>query len=319
MAGEQKNSNDIPAELKNPEVFSVAPIACYGSSEEYYQMMEKLYIEAKNVFMTTDARDDKILKRAAEWEKVSRGMIMANAELFGRKKGSQENRNKAIEGLEECKKDAGIRVKNLDRHYELAKRDGILDPGELRKLRMNINNSLMFFFRAINTQRKYLQLYVSDPDYMTPELRIEKEKSAIVAKVMKRVPRGHFFLPARPFPPVRIPEGEPVPYPPAAYAAWKNLPKEDFYYDEEHDEFALPKGYISKDEKIDDESVVWDWKNNTVTMKFRGGEAVTWPFWKPKDTRDVLKKTDWCAEYYIRLDKQIISDLEPPGLKEMEN
>ena len=134
---------------------------------------------------------------------------------------------------------------------------------------------------------------------------------------MKRIPKGHYFLPARPFPPARIPEGEPVPYLPAPYAAWKNLPNEDFYYDTEHDEFALPKGYVSKDERIDDESVVWNWQDNTVTMKFRGGEPVTWPFWKAKDTYDVLKKGDWCGEYYIRLYKQILADMDPPGLNEV--
>ena len=182
---------------------------------------------------------------------------------------------------------------------------------------MNVANSVMFLFRAQNTQRKYLQLYVSDPNYMTPELAAEKRAGAKVAKVMKRIPKGHYFLPARPFPPARIPEGEPVPYLPAPYAAWKNLPNEDFYYDTEHDEFALPKGYVSKDERIDDESVVWNWQDNTVTMKFRGGEAVTWPFWKAKDTYDVLKKGDWCGEYYIRLYKQILADMDPPGLHEV--
>ena len=313
----ENNNNQTPAEFKDPAVFSVAPIACFGSSEEYYTMMEKLYAEVRTVFMTTDARDDQILKRAAEWEKVSRGMIMANAELFGRKKGSLENRDRALKGLEECKKDAGIRAKNLERHLELAKKDESRDVDDLQKLRLNLNACLMFLFRVENTQRKYLQLYVTAPDYVTPEIRIEKEQSAIVAKGMKMIPKGHYFLPARPFPPVRIPEGERVPYPPEAYAAWKNLPIEDFYFDTETDEFALPKGYVSKDEKIDDESVVWNWTDNTVTMKFRGGEPVTWPFWKPKDTFDVLKKGDWCTEYYQRLYRQILQDADPPGMHDV--
>ena len=320
MMGEEnkKNNNkEIPAELKNPEVFSVAPIACYGSAEEYYTMMERLYTEARNIFMTTDATDDKILKRAAEWEKISRGMIMANAELFGRKAGCLENKDKALKGLDECKKDAGIRAKNLERHFELAKKDENKNEDDLQKLRMNLAACLMFLFRVQNTQRKYLKLYVSSPDYVTPEYRIEKEQSAIVAKGMKMIPRGHFFLPARPFPPARIPEGDRVPYLPDAYDAWKSLPIEDFYFDTETDEFALPKGYVSKDGTIDDESVVWNWKDNTVTMKFRGGEPITWPFWKPKDTYDTLKKGEWVTEYYQRLYRQLLADADPPGLNEV--
>ena len=312
-----QNDNGTPAEFRNAAVFGVGPITCFGSNEEYYAITEKLYADARADFMNTDAGSDELVKRAAEWEKISRGMIMANAELFGRKKGSQENRDKALKGLNACKKDAGIRVKNLDRHYELAKQNEKTDPEHLRKLRLNLNKCLMFLYRAVNTQRKYLQLYVSSPDYMTPELAIEKRASARVAKGMKMIPEGHYFLPARPFPPYRVPEGEPVPYPPAAYAAWKNIPKEEFYFDTEHDEFALPKGYISKDQRIDDESVVWDWENRTVTMKFRGEEPVTWPFWKPKDTSDVLKDGDWCAEYYIRLYQQFLDDAEPPGLNEV--
>jgi hypothetical protein len=177
--------------------------------------------------------------------------------------------------------------------------------------------SLDFHLRAYNTQTSYLKRYVSDPDYVTPELAMEKKASAEVAKGMKMIPKGHFFLPARPFPPARIPEGERVPYPPAAFEAWKNLPIEDFYFDTETDEFALPKGYISEDGTIDDESVVWDWENRTVTMKFRGGEPVTWPFWKPRDTFDVLKKGEWCTEYLQRLYRQILEDAEPTGLNEM--
>ena len=311
-----KNSIREPAEFGKNPAFPAATIREYGAFEEYYAYTEMLYNEVQADFLATDPRDPWILKKEKDCEKAARSMIMMSAALFNRHTGGTENKDIALRMLDQCKKDAGIRAKNVMLHKELAEKENDPDPETLRNLRMAALRSLDFHTRAYNTQTSYLKRYVTDPDYMTPELAVEKRQSAIAAKKMSMVPRGHYFLPARPFPPARIPEGEPVPFPPAPYDAWKSLPPEDFIYDEEHDEFVLPKGYVSKDGMIDDQSVVWNWKENTVTMKFRGGEAVTWPFWKPKDTYDVLKKDDWCAEYYIRLYRQWLKAIDPPGSHE---
>ena len=318
MGKEKKSSNRKDSVVfMNTAAMPVATIKDPSPFDKYYADMQAIYNETTESFHATDVRSTEIVQKAADWAKVSRAMIMANAALFGRFKGNYELREKALAGLDECKKDAGIRADNLKLHYELAAREKDPDPLYLRKLKDLHLNSLKFYFRADTTQLAYLDRYVNDPNYVTPELRAEKKWSAIAAEWMKKVPKGHDYLPARPFPPVRIPEGERVPDVPAPYAAWKNLPPEDFYYDTEHDELALPKGYVSKDQRIDDESVVWNWTDNTVTMKFRGGEAVTWPFWKPKDTYDMLKEGDWCAEYYIRLYEQILADMDPPGMHDV--
>ena len=314
-----RNNDRIPAEFrKNPEVIPAATIKEYGVFEDYYEYTEMIYNKMQASFLSTDPRDRMILKKEKSCEEASRSMIMMAAALFGRHTGNnQENKEKALAALDKCKRDAGIRAKNVCLHIELAEKENDPSQDELVELWRTALRSLNFHTRAYNTQTSYLKRYVESPDYMTPELRIEKEQSAIVAKGMKMIPKGHYFLPARPFPPARVPEGEWVPYPPEAYAAWKNLPIEDFYFDTETDEFALPKGYVSKDQKIDDESVVWDWENRTVTMKFRGGEPVTWPFWKPRDTFDVLKPGDWCTEYYQRLYRQILADADPPGMHDV--
>ena len=304
ISGVFQNTAAIPvATIKNARVF-----------EDYYEEMQAEYDRAAEAFHATDVRSTEIVKRAAEWEEISRRMIMAHAAFFGLRRGDYEKREKALAGMKQCKDDSGIRVDNLKLHYELAAGEENPDPAYLRKVLKLKLDELKFYFRAVSTQKAYLERYTSDPDYMTPELRAEKKASAVVAEMMKKVPRDRIYLPARPFPPVRVPEGERVPYPPEAYAVWKSLPVEDMIYDAEHDEFTVPEGYVSRDGTIDDKSVVWDWKNNTVTMKFVGGEAVTWPFWKPKDTFDVLHEGDWCAEYYIRLYQQVLEDLEPPGM-----
>ena len=82
----------------------------------------------------------------------------------------------------------------------------------------------------------------------------------------------------------------------------KDMPVSELVYDEELDEFVVPKGYVSEDEMIDDQSVVWHPENHTVACKFRGEEEpVIWPYWKPADLGDVPKRGSWVAEYYQRL------------------
>ena len=305
-----------PAQYADPEVFPVPSITDFGNFEDYIADTEEIYDRRQKKFMEMGPGHKGLPEQAERCAEAGRAMIMAGAALFGWHAGNIDEKKKALEYFDKCKKDAGLREKNLKRHYELMEK--VLDPdsAELFHLEDLVLESANFLFRTHNTQMRYVGLYLKDPEYMTPELQAEKKASAEVAKGMKMIPKGHYFLPARPFPPVRIPEGQRVPYPPEPFQHWKNLPIEDFYFDTEHDEFALPKGYVSKDGTIDDQSVVWNWEDRTVTMKFAGGEPVTWPFWKAKDTFDTLKESDWCGEYYLRLYEQWLNDIEPPGLRD---
>ena len=319
MNTDQHDAMQTPAEYQKPDVFPVATVKEIVSFRKTFARTEALYAEAKEEFHATELRDPDIVKRGEKWAKASRTMIMAGAALFGLRADDLDEKEKALEVLDLCKKDAGIRAYNLDLHYQIVKQNGSDEDKkeDPRSLRDKVLNAYEFYYRALNTHQRYADIYVNDPKYVTPELASEKRAGVRVAEKIKMVPKGHYFLPARPFPPMRIPEGEEVPYPPEAYLKWKSLPVKDYYYDTEHDEFALPKGYLSEDGTIDDQSVVWDWVNNTVTMKFVGGEPVTWPFWKAKDTSDTMKPGTWCREYYIRLYRRWLRDIEPPGTYEL--
>ena len=249
-------ANTIPAVYQKPETFRIAPVSGYGAFLEYCDGVEKIYDRLQNEYMSMDVRDEKFPKKIAECEDACRTLIMTGAALFGRHDATYETKEKALEILDRCRKDSGVRVKNLELHLELAEKDQKLDPDQTLKLIRELLRSHRFHLRAYNTQQQYLKKYVTDPNYMTPELREEKEVSAIFAEQFKRIPKGHHFLPARPFPPMRIPEGEEVPYPPEPFCVWKDLPIEDFIYDEDHDEFVLPKGYVNEEMRIDDQSVV---------------------------------------------------------------
>ena len=312
---DQVTQKNTPSEFKNPEMFHVAPITAPGTFDDHYEDTEEVYQMLQDKFMATDVRDPELREMAKLCAEASRALIMANAALFGRHNGKPENKEKALAGFEKCKQDAQLREKNLKLHAKLTEGSTDLTAKENQKLWMDVIKSMIFALRTFNTQQHYIKLYVKDPDYMTPELAAEKRAGEQVAKLLKMVPKGHMFLPARPFPPARIPEDEEVPYPPAPFARWKNLPIEDRVYDEEHDEFVVPKGYVSKDGTIDDQSVVWNWEDRTVTMKFVNGEPVTWPFWKPRNAADVLQKGSWPADYYIRIYRRLLQDLEPPGMR----
>ncbi len=312
-ADNNRRNRQTPVVYTDTSAIPVAPAKCSRTFEDYYAEMQAEYDEAAKNFHATDVRSTEIVRRAAEWAEASRVMMTGHAALFGLRRGDTEAREKALAGMKQCKDDGGIRVDTLEAHKQMVKASENPDPVYLRKVSKAKTAGLEFYFRACSTQRAYLDRYVKDPNYMTPELRAEKKASARAAKFMSMVPRNRIYMPARPFPPFRVPEGEPVPWLPEPYEEWKSQPVSAYYYDTEHDEFALPKGYVSEDGRIDDESVVWNWKDNTVTMKFRGGDPVTWPFWKPKDTFDTMKPGSWEREYYIRLYKKTLEWLDPPG------
>ena len=300
---------NLAEEFRAPVVFATVPM------NDVLGHTQKLYDQKKDVFLASTIQDEDLPKKTKQWEKASRQLIEAAASLFLRSKASVDDRERALDIINTCKKDSSIRENNMMLHYESVLRD---DPDNTKRQDFLFNavlDSQHFYFRAVQTQQSYLNRFLNAADYLDPELRAEKEASARVATYRHRIPKGHHFLPARPFPPMRIPEGEQVPYPPEPFLEWKALPKSDFIYDEDHDEFVLPKGYVNKEKRIDDQSVVWDWENNTVTMKFIDGDAVTWPFWKPKDTADVLHEGDWCAEYLIRVYKRMLEDIQPPGMR----
>ncbi len=264
-----------PAEFKKAETFRVAPISEYDSFSQYLGDAEKIYAKLRSAFMDADVSSDTFPEKAEAWAKASQQLIEASAALYNKYPQNSDNKRRALELLDRCKKDSGIREKNMMLHYELIEKAEPDNPEKLNKLLGKVLASLHFFFRAENTQMSYLRRLLEDPEFENYEIQAERRGAIRAEKREKMVPKGHMFLPARPFPPVRVPEGMRVPYPPDPFKKWKELPVEAFVFDKEHDEFVLPEGYVSDDGLIDDKSVVWDWENRLVTMKFRGGEPVT--------------------------------------------
>ena len=311
MSNKTASKQTIPAEFKKPETFRVAPISEYGCFEDYLADTEKLYEEKREAFLAGDVNSDTLPELSDSFADASRLFIMAAAALYNKYRDNADKIERALGIFDRCKKDSGIREKNLMLHYELMKKQKPDEPKTLDKIYHKVLDSLQFLFRAQNTQLMYLRRYLTGPVFMSPEYKMDLEGGPRAKAFFDRVPRGHHFWPARPFYPVCIPEGMRVPPTPPVYAEWKSLPVEDYVFDTEHDEFVLPKGYVSPDGRIDDQSVVWDWENRTVSMKYVGEEPVVWPFWKARDSTDLPE--GWAAEYNQRFYWQVIEDQMPPG------
>ena len=206
MSGKNNgNSDNVPAELKQPETFRVAPITAYGSFDNYLEDTENFYNACEQAFLASDVKAAEFPETCEKWADAARTMIMAAAALFGLHTADQKSKARALGIFERCKKDSGIRETNLKLHYHLAKQDDSTDPKELAKKQKQVLKSLDFYFRAVNTQQSYLKRYFNDPEYVSPEYQIELEQGPIAKQIRDLVPARHSFMPARPFPPERVP------------------------------------------------------------------------------------------------------------------
>ena len=304
----------IETRMKDPGAGKPALIADYGKLDDYIGMYQKHYDEKRAEFFDSTPEDADLPDKAKRWAAVSK-TFMGLARTLMRAYGESDKYHQvSLEISDRITKDSGIRVRNLDLHYELMKKAHPENKGMLDRLSKDVIDGMNFFNRAVATQTVLITW--ADKASGGPigiEMEAEAEAGERARALEERVPRGHMFLPARPFPAVEIPEGYRVPEYPEPYKRMKEVPVEDLVYDEEHDEFIIRPGYISEDGLIDDESVVWNWEEGTVAIKFRGGEPEIWPFWKPKDAADIPK--GWIARYLRRKYLDWIDDIQQGILK----
>ena len=298
-------------------MFQFPMITCCGSYEDVLADVQALYNKQREAFFSGNANDDDVPEKAEAWAKVSKRLIQAAASEMCMYPAEAERQEKALQIIDTCKNDAFLREANLLAHYQIAEEAG-LEGKDLMKKFDAFLKGVDFCTRARNTQIYWVRKFMHGDTYEPAEMKYYRKYGGRTYTMMQRIPDGHRFWPARIFPRDRVPAGQRVPYTPAVFKLWKALPQEDLVFDEEHDEFVLPKGYVSRDGRIDDQSVVFNWEDRTVTMKFVGDEPVTWSFWKARNDGDLPEAGSWAEEYMIRVRKQLIEDLEPPGCAERE-
>ena len=302
-------------ENKNAETFEIALITSCGSYDDILKDAQELYDELRDEFMTSSAEKDELPEKAAEWAKASVHLIRAAASEMCAYPADAERQEKALHIMDVCRRDSYIRETNLKEHY-ICFRKKTADIKELRKKRAALMDGIQFATRARNTQIAWARKFLHGEAYEDPEMKYDREHGKEILDTLLGVPEGHRFYPAKIFPPYRVPAGQRVPYPPDAFTLWKKQPRHAFIYDSEHDEYILPKDYVSEDGRITGESVVFNWEEGTVTMKMEGEEPVTWPFWKARKSTDLMEPGSWCEEYQLRVYRQMEQDLAPPGFRE---
>ena len=300
-------------EIFEPDIFGLEHIADFDSYDERLKDALADYEAACRAFRAADPNRRLIMKAAEAVEMTAKVLVARVSVIFHMPDATVEKRMEGREILDRICKDANIRERDCSQYY-YAVADKYPEQTEyVDGLRIEAVDRMNFLNRCMATQNHYLNDGIKRNDYGQAREESEKRCSAAAARIRSRVPDGHMFLPPRIFPHDPVPEGQPVPTRPEPYIRVAALDVDHKEYDLEHDNFVVKKGYISEDGLIDDQSVVWDYENNKVTIKFRGGEPVVWDFWKPKDTADVLGTDHWCYQYIRRLYWQL-EEAEEPGL-----
>ena len=287
------------------------PLTHVLSVDSFDRLLENVlafYQKAKAAYYATDPNTPALPDAAKKWERASIALISRAEALFRLSGENQELRKQALELITTCAQDASVREMMIAAYTERAVEEKPESADEMDRLNLHYMSSTD---RALSTQALYTKRFFSPANYVDPVMEAETRASAVAAGIREAVPEGHYYLPARPYPPERIPEEELVPMTPEPFNRVKNMPVSELVYDEELDEFVVPKGYVSEDEMIDDQSVVWHPENHTVACKFRGEEEpVIWPYWKPADLGDVPKRGSWVADYYRRLFGQWLAEYQ---------
>ena len=317
-----KSDRDILKEVKEsvqtfePEFASFAHISDYDSFLDRLNEAEQDYQEACEEYLASNPnKKDELIPACENAERAGKALMSRATVLFYMPSAAEEDKQHAHEILDKVTKDACKRERTVSQLYR-ATREAAPDMKEmLHKLLKEKQKRMKFLDRCAMTQIHYENKKLTDKNRVDPELEQDRIASIMGARTRACIPEGGRFCPPRIFPHDRIPEGMDVPIAPAPFRRFKYMDPEKLVFNREHYNFELPPDYISEDGLIDSESVVWDYENSKVTMKYRGGVPVTWDFKQYIDLRDVPDPADWCTQYELRLWDQELYEKEP-GLLE---
>ena len=311
ITDEMLKCNEV--QIIQPDVTGLQHITDFDSYHERLSEAEQDYNDACADFLAADPNKESIMAAAELAEKAGKELIARASVAFHMFPADPNEKKYARDLIEKITKDANKRERTCCQLYRKLKQEHPECKELLKRMLEEKQKRMTFLDRCMMTQSHYDKKLMTDKDRVDPIHEMEVRQAAKAARTRKCIPAGHMYLPPRIFPHDPIPVGQPVPVPPDVYRRVEQMEGCEKVYDLEHDNFVLAKDYLSEDGLVDGESVVWDYVNNKVTMKYRGGVAVTWDFWKPRDTFDNLTPDHWCVQYYQRLVDQELWD-EIPGL-----
>ena len=297
-------------QVEEPEIFDAAHITDHDSYEERLQEAEQDYNDACEDFLKENPGSEAIMKAAEYVEAAAKILFSRVLVIFKMPNATDEAIEYANALMDRLTKDSCARERTCSQLYRKTREKYPEQKDRIHRLLIEKQKRMKFLDRCMATQAKYIKLQQTGKTGTDPVMKMLTESSRRAARIRSFIPEGGRFCPPRVFPPERIPEGQRVPMPPRPYLRFKGMDPKDLVFNVEHHNFEIPPNYVSEDGTMDSESIVWDYENSTVTMKFRGGEPVTWPFKQYIDLRDVPKPGDWVAEYIIRLNQQQMQKLQ---------
>ena len=278
----------------------------YRTYENYLIRVQDIYNRTKEEFFKLSPDDGRLLSAAERWRAAAVSMMRWAGSFYRKWNGTAEERALAMKIMDLVTKDSATRCDNVSQYYDLLAQKNPDNEKALLDAEKADLKHLEVLSRMIETQARYIRLEIESPYYESKEMRLEKKASEGIRETYDRIPEGHSYRPAMPYPPERIPEDEPVPDLPDPIAKVENVPLEHKDYDEDLDEFVLKKGYVSPDGLIDDKSVIFHPETHEIEFGYVGGVRARWKYWKAKDDRDVPDPKSWVVEYYQRYYAQFV-------------
>lgn len=294
---------------------NIRHITEYGTFQDHLDRIRAEYEQAKAAFFATDIEDETIIKRGKAWEETGKVLVGYSQTLFNLNKEDQEMREESVLIMDMFSKDMGVMNNNIAEHREALRKKFEDDEKKQEQMRKEVLKSNWIFLRALNTFLHYRDLYMKGECHESAQLRIEREAAAEAEEMRELIPEGRMYMPAWIYPPVDFPEGTRLPDPPEAWNRLISLPAKDKVYNTEIDEFVVRPGYVSEDGLMTDRSVIFNTEEKTVTMQLTGCPPVVWPYWKPKDTRDMFEAESRVAKYLRGYYLQLQQDRELEALK----
>ena len=293
----------------------------YDSLENSFKRAEERYNRERANYFNTYADEAILISKSKRWQRAAFDYMRWAETLFNNSEKDSEQRLLAMDIMDRITKESSVRYKNICKHVDIMSENisGLPQDEkekELDKLERAEYDCSSCYRNMIATQKRFIDLFQKGENYISPVQQGEIEAAARTAAMREKYyPKDHVYLAGRIIPPHRTPMKERVPELPEPYVDAENQPIDAYVWNEELDEVVIKPGYVSEDGMIDDQSVVIDPEAGAVTMKYRGGEPVTWNWWKPKDTTDLPEPGSWTEEYLKRSYRQFLEDNEFGVLK----
>ena len=272
----------------------------YRTYANYLERAQAIYDRTRTAFFSLKASDRALLAAAERWERAAVTLMRWVESFFYTCDGTDDDRRQALEIMDRVSKDSAARSSNISRYYDLLEQTQPDKIDELMEAEKADLHHLNVLDRMLNTQSGFIKRLEMGEAGWTREQEMEYEASKKVRKTYARIPEGHTYRPATPYPPERIPEDEPVPDMPEPIKRVKALDLDDKVYDTELDEFIARPGYVSEDGLIDDKSMVFHPETHEIEFGYVGGVRSRWKYWKPENDRDVPDPNSWAMQFLKR-------------------